>query len=132
LKERLLVLKERLLVLRKRLLVLKERLLVLKKRLLVLKERLLVLKERLLHYKKRLLHLEKRLFHLKMTLPVERKRASVFDVSLPLGSEHRPRDKKPVPVDAKRRLQGYPAPVLSSLLLLLEGESRGSPPSSLE
>jgi hypothetical protein len=38
-------------------------------------------------------------------------------VSLLLDSEHRPRDKEPFPVDAKRRLPSHPAPPLSSLLL---------------
>jgi hypothetical protein len=66
-----------------------------------------------------------------MTLPVEKKRRFVFNVSLLPGSGHRPRDKKPLPIDAKRRLLGYPAPPLSSLLLVSAprpaAERRGSP-----
>jgi hypothetical protein len=113
---RLLVLKERLLVFKMRLLVLKERLLVFKMRLLLLKERLLVFKMRLLVLKKRLLVLKKRLLHLKMAHPLEKKGLFVFNVSLLPGSEHRPRDKRPLPVEAKRALLGYPAPPPSSLV----------------
>jgi hypothetical protein len=73
--------------------------------------------KRILRLKKRLLHLEKRLSHLKTTLFVETKRHLVFNVSLRRDKEHLSRDKKPLAVDAKRRLLGCAVPLPSLLVL---------------